>query len=700
MKNKKLFTGGLILSLSAFLALGAALSANVKDIIKADAWSGSECGTTWYIIGTINGQNWDTWNKLELSDDGTRYEYTFTDASTVKFKLKNVNSWDGGIELNAGYGADLDWSGKGWTTYTQAGTGNNFETRAAGTYTVYFDKNITSYNNGIWAFGIEKPATYKYSINGGTAVQMVRNSGSATEYTTSSSISLSKGDYLTFLKDDASYVVDAKDDDQLTKVYKNSSNQLVAAEDFDEYIYLDTIANKLWAGQFTPEKYYVIGDFNGWNAKTGVEGVATGDGAYKAESVTVTAGQKLQFVKTPTSGNALTYYHPDATKIHTSTEVATEVVGDDLVLTNAGTYDVYYNPTSGWYSVENPSWTLPYTIQVGSTTYPLTLNTGTEYQTALLNLTSGQSVTVLKNGVADTTFNRKAIGNNNVDASGNVIATVSQARIYIDINAKTLFVGGMEVGGYHVLVDNVYHKMTQNPDPLDPSYREFYSSSLSFAQNAVVRLIDTTASSGYAVLFDITNYSEAPTIEGSFTVSGGHIVASKAVQSAVYLKLKSGADEIYFGDVSEDLALAIEYAQNFLKAIQGQKGGVCKQDGTTDITALDNAWTTQKTNYAALGGDVAELKAAIQQHLKDSHGSSNEDLAAFSDLYDVVLDRHAKQLSTGYDFLGRNISGARYTGAAQIFNETNLPLILIIGVSVLAITSVGAVVYLKVRKHD
>lgn len=680
------------LSLAAVLSVSAAVSLSAKkgaeEVKAGDAnavylqpgvWSADSARFAAYFFG-----NGDTWVSMTVvPTDATTYKVSIpTGYTSVIFcrmdPATTENNWDN------------KWNQSNDLTIT---AGQRYSITGWGT-----DKSP-----GQWG-AYDEPVvkdSYKYSINGATPVEMVDHDSSQVK--SSTALSLHKGDTLTFTKNNAAYVVAPKDDSQLTKVWKNASDQLVAAEDFTEVIYLDFTSAKLWAGQFTPEQYYVVGDNNDWNIKTGALATATGDGAYKA-SITVSAGDGVQFIKTPTTGNQVDWYHPDATKLHTSTEVAMSVVGDNLVLADAGTYDIYYNPTTGYYSVEDPSWTLPYTIQVGTTTYPLTLNTGTEYETAAINLTYGQSVKVLKNGVADTTFNRKVIANNNLDASGNVIATVSGATIYIDINAKTLFVGGMDFGGYHVLVDNVYHKMTQNPDPLDPSYREFYSSSLSFAQGNVIRLVDTTgdnpAASGFAYLFDITNFSEAPDVEGSFEISAGHIVASKAVQSAVYLKLKSGADEIYFGDVTEDLALAIEYAQNFLKAIQGQKGGVCKQDGTTDITALDSAWTTQKTNYAALGGDVAELKAAIQQHLKDSRGSSNEDLAAFSDLYDVVLDRHATQLSTGYDFLGRNISGARYTGAAQIFNETNLPLILIIGVSVLAITSVGAVVYLKVRKHD
>lgn len=143
-------------ALSMALAVGAGLGlADKKEVKPVEAWSGSECGTTWYAIGTINGQNWNQWNAFTLNSSRNRYEYAFTSTTQAEFKLKNVNSWDGGIEINAGYGSDLDWSGKGWTDLT-TNNGGNFKMKDAGSYIIYFDKNITSYGNGVWAFGIEK----------------------------------------------------------------------------------------------------------------------------------------------------------------------------------------------------------------------------------------------------------------------------------------------------------------------------------------------------------------------------------------------------------------------------------------------------------------------------------------------------------------------------------------------------------------
>lgn len=154
MKARNIFA---LLGLTFAVGAGVAAGVAFNPVKEADAWSGSEMGTDWYIVGTINGQNWDTWNKLTLNGD--RYEYTFEDSTSVQFKLRNVQSWDGGIEIHAKYGSDLDWSGKGWTAYTEKADDSsapNFKTKEAAKYTVYFDKNIEAYENGVWAFGIEQ----------------------------------------------------------------------------------------------------------------------------------------------------------------------------------------------------------------------------------------------------------------------------------------------------------------------------------------------------------------------------------------------------------------------------------------------------------------------------------------------------------------------------------------------------------------
>ena len=120
MKLKHILT---TLGLTALLGVGVAVGAHQAKVEKAEAYehSGSDCGTTWYIVGTINGQNWDQWNLLTLNGD--RYEYTFEDASQVEFKLKNVNSWSGGIEIYA-YHSDMDTAGKGWNSLTNNNGGN------------------------------------------------------------------------------------------------------------------------------------------------------------------------------------------------------------------------------------------------------------------------------------------------------------------------------------------------------------------------------------------------------------------------------------------------------------------------------------------------------------------------------------------------------------------------------------------------
>ena len=102
---------------------------------------------------------------------------------------------------------------------------------------------------GKWSEYTEPAAAsvYKYSVNGGTAVEMTK---SGNEYV-STSASFKKGDVLSFTKDSAAYAVAPKDSGQQTKVYAVEGG-LKFAEDYTGVLYLDASANVLWAGQFTP----------------------------------------------------------------------------------------------------------------------------------------------------------------------------------------------------------------------------------------------------------------------------------------------------------------------------------------------------------------------------------------------------------------------------------------------------------------
>ena len=146
-------------TLAMVLGVGVAVGARQARVAKVDAWSGAQCGTTWYATGTIGGSAWGTWHDFTLNNETDRYEYTFDANKDDEFKFGNNKTYADQVTVHAGYSSDLDWAGKGWNSYTTGhrdGDKPNFQIKADGNYTLYFDKNITTYDNGIWAFGIQK----------------------------------------------------------------------------------------------------------------------------------------------------------------------------------------------------------------------------------------------------------------------------------------------------------------------------------------------------------------------------------------------------------------------------------------------------------------------------------------------------------------------------------------------------------------
>jgi len=560
---------------------------------------------------------------------------------------------------------------------------------------------VSGWDGGEWKAYTEPAvvSVYKYSLNGGAAVELTKATG--TEYV-SAELDFAKGDVLSFTKDSSAYAVTPKDSGQQTKVYAVEGG-LKFAEAYHGILYLETSTAELWAGQFTPG-YYLAGVKGEWEPKLALAAheVAPGDPAYVVENVELNAGDELKYINFPESGNKVTYYTAVEDQVYTSTEVAFTLVSDgydglNLKVTNAGTYDVLYNPTSGWYSIEDKNYVEPvYTVQVGTTEYDLELNEGTEYKIkdhVDIKLNAGEEITVLKDGV-EVEFERKKIGNNNLNADFEVIAD-AQAQVYIDLDAETIFAGGLDFGGYHVLHNGNYVHMTQNTEPLDPSYLEYYTGLISFKKDEVVRFIDTTAvfGAGYAVVFDIDNID--PISEPGISVVGegeaARLIVQEDVNLSVYLKLKEGADQVYFGSVSPEVALAKEFAENFNDDLEG----VCvyynkDKDPSAALIAM---WGEQVEAFDDLDEKVqAVLKAAT------SHYSINE-IAEFIAKYEYIAGKYGDKLGEDYDFLAKGIVSLANFGEFDSLNYANATTIIVITIAATSALAFTLLLVFKKRKQ-
>ncbi len=625
----------------------------------------------YYIVGTKSNWHYDGATKMDAGSEGYKAEkLNYAGGANEEFKARSYLN-----EVDTWYGVN----------------NNNYSVGATA-------KQLDVYVANSGELEVVEHHVYQYSLNGAAAVTMTKNPGSLVEYT-SASVSFKVGDELTFTKDGAAYVVAPEDDNLYTKVEANNS-KLVFVQDYTGSIYLKTDTNKLWAGEID-SGFYLNGSFSGWDVKHAIKAEEKQDeaGTYVAEITTTVANVEVKFIEMAQGVKAPDYKNIDSNKLTIADDARASLGEGDapnIKLEAADRYVLYFNSTNGWYSVTEPNYEPIYTVKVGSATpVAVTLNKNTEYQTAELDLTAGETIAVYKGGVATTEFAVKMIGNNNIDADKKVQVSTHD-RVYIDINAKTIFVGGLEFGGYHALVNGAFVEMTKNETPDDPTFREYSSGLMDFKKDDVVRFIDTTGgesgTSELPVIFDITKineYSEA----GCFAAVEGHLVAQKDCEVSVYLKLKSGADEVYFGPVSQAVQEAAAFAKAFNTAIEG----VCKTDNTTSEAALKTAWQNQVTEFGKLSEAAqAELKAATKTHNVD-------DIAAFIAKYEYVASKYGTKLGDGYNFLEKTlpVGGAVIYGNQTISSETNVSMIAIISViALVSVASVVTIVVIKKKSHN
>lgn len=552
-----------------------------------------------------------------------------------------------------------------------------------------------------WASEVE---SYKYSINGGTEIPLQEEDDE--QFASLTTVELHKGDVITFTKNDAPYAVTPKDDDQFTNVYLNGDDELVAARDCNEKFYLNVVTNKLWNGEF-PSGFYLLGDNNGWNVKTGLAASQEGESdTYYVENVTLAAGQGIKMTYVNSDAKDVTYYNADASKVISSTGVAYSVDDTDhnLIATNAGTYNIYYNTASTYYSIEDTV-APTYKVSVNGVAQELPTHEGTEYSTAALTLTAGQEIKVLRNDVVDTSFTLKQSRNNNVRSNGTVLVDATNAHIYVDTSDKTIFVEGVPFGGYHI-IRNDHELITMTHGSEYEGYDQYYSDMVSFSVNDKIKFVNTndqydeheTRIPGLPDEFSISIIN--PGDNGpKFAVDGEYIKCTTAVQTKVYLKLKYHLDEVYFGTVDQFITDAITFGQNFCTAIESACENVEDAKTTEELatarTALENAWAAQVTAFNALSEEA-------RNYLKSQAAHSVHELDDFFAKYDRVYTyRGITHGWTLFNFLQTEYNSNAYINPIMINKANSVVMVSIIVSMVTLFASAGVVLFLfKKKKHN
>lgn len=140
-------------------------------------------------------------------------------------------------------------------------------------------------------------------------------------------------------------------------------------------------------------------------------------------------------------------------------------------------------------------------------------------------------------------------------------------------------------------------------------------------------------------------------------------------------------------------ANVISYATYF----NDEVGGVCKNDGSTDISKLQAAWTNVKTRYD--NSPAASVKAAIASATgEDANAEVSEFVGKYARVYEL---RGASLSAQGGDFLFKGIvPQTADVVSLAVKNNGNTTLIIVVVASIAAISAFGILMFIKRRKEN
>ena len=257
-----------------------------------------------------------------------------------------------------------------------------------------------------------------------------------------------------------------------------------------------------------------------------------------------------------------------------------------------------------------------------------------QYRALGVSLHAGDEVTSYTIEGATQTVTAKVVGNNNLDANLKVIADAT-ADIYYSVDNHTLHVSGLPTGGYHILKNGGTIVQMTATEEFD-GFIQYKSEMLSFSVGDTLKFIDTDGAEGVraAVVFAIGKINEGGKGANFEVIKDEHDVAqhircTTACSVAVYMKLKTGLDEVYFGQVEE----YIEEATNFANAFKAAMATACSTTSNKQ-NAVETAWATQATNFAGLSEQA-------QNELKKAELSSVAEIREFGERYLSIKQHHS-----------------------------------------------------------
>lgn len=309
---------------------------------------------------------------------------------------------------------------------------------------------------------------------------------------------------------------------------------------------------------------------------------------------------------------------------------------------------------------------------------------GDQYVAHDVDLSAGDAVTAFTIEGEASEVTSKKVANNNLSEGKAVIADVEDADIYYNIANKNLWISGLPAAGQHLLKNgNTAIEMT-HVDPFD-DFNQYASAKLSFKANDTIKVLNTGADDSYAVIWCPTRVAMSKTLAGKFVYDSDNeqMKCIADCSAAVYLKIKSGLDEVYFGDVDPAVDKAVEFANGFKSAM----AGACSAEGKKD--AVEAAWAAQATAYAALAEQA-------QNELKKGLSSAAEEVREFGERYIAIKQQHSDW--TLDNFLEWDIPASPRIGGMEFASDANISTIVIV-ISIAAVSTLAFTMLLVFKKR-
>lgn len=327
-------------------------------------------------------------------------------------------------------------------------------------------------------------------------------------------------------------------------------------------------------------------------------------------------------------------------------------------------------------------------IKIGDDYYNLSVNPDNvnELTVSNLNVTSGLSVDYY-HGTTLVQTSAKNVGNNNMTSSKTVLVNATSVSAYIDISANTIWLGGLPLGGFHMIING--SRLVHMSDGGEyEGYTQYKSEMIAFSVNDTIQTVDCGGASSLPAVFTIDNIVQSG-LGSNFTVENGVLKCTTAVSARVFMKMRSDRNEIYFGDVEEYVTKAINFASGFNTAISAK----CSSTGATNVSQLASAWSGQVTLFT-------ELEEESRDYLKEITGEESPILATFLEKYMYVATKYKTQLGNNYNFLSKTIpSGSNFIPMTTIQANASTTIIIVVVVGVAAI-AVGGYFLLRKKKEN